>query len=66
MVKSVGRVGVGKVGAHAGSRIVMGDAGWAKCVGRQSNHLASVINGRSASSIPSRRSSSSKLSALSF
>ena len=66
MVESIGKVGVGKVGAHAGSQIVMGDAGRAKHVARRSNRLASTINGRSTSSIPSRRSSSNKLSALSF
>ena len=66
MVESVGNVGVGKVGARAGSQIVMGDAGQAKHIGRRSNHLASAINGRSVSSIPSRRSSINKLSALSF
>ena len=66
MVEPVGKVGVGKVGVRAGSRIVMGDAGRANHVGRQSNCLASAIKGRSTSSIPSRRSSSNKLSALSF
>ena len=66
MVESVGKVGVGRVGAQAGSRMVMGKAGRAKRVGRRSNHLASAINGHNASSIPSRRSSSNKLSALSF
>ena len=66
MVESVGKVGVGKVDARAGSQIVMGDAGRAKRVARQSNRLASAINGRSTSSIPSHRNSSNKLSALSF
>ena len=66
MVESVGKVGVGRVDVCAGSRIVMGDAGRAKRVGRRSNRLASAINGCNASSIPSRRSSINKLLALSF
>ena len=66
MVESVGKVGVGRVGARAGSQIVMGDAGRAKRVGRRSNRLASAINGHSVLSIPSRRNSINKLSALSF
>ena len=57
---------VGGAGAHAGSRIVMGDAGRAKRVGCRSNCLASAVIGRNTSSIPSRRSSINKLSALSF
>ena len=73
MVESVGRVGVGRVGAGAGSRMTMGDNGptagppdRAKRVARRCKRLASEIIGRSASSIPSARNSSNKLSALSF
>ena len=73
MVESVSKVGVGRVGARAGSRITMGDIGLvagdpdrAKRVARHCSRLASAIIGRSVSSIPSRRSSNSKLSALSF
>ena len=73
MVKSVGKVGVGKASARAGSRITigdigraMGDPGWAKRVAHRSNRLASAIIGRSVSSIPRRRNSINKLLALSF
>ena len=50
-------MGVGRVGARAGSRIIMGDSGpdgpdRAKRVARRSNRLASAIIGRSTSSIP--------------
>ena len=73
MVESVGKVGVGRVGACAGSRMTIGDIGcvlvdpdWAKHVAHRSSHLASVIIGRSTSSIPRCRSSIIKLLALSF
>ena len=57
---------VGKVGARAGSRMVMGDAGQAKHVAHRSSHLALAIKGHNASLILSLHSSSNKLSALSF
>ena len=71
MVESVGKVGVGRVGARTGSRITIGDIGpdgpdRAKRVACRSNRLASAIIGRSTSSIPRWRNSINKLSALSF
>ena len=73
MVESVGKVGVGRVGARAGSRTTSRDTGpsvddaiWAKHVVRRSNRRASAIIGRSVSSIPNARSSINRLSALSF
>ena len=59
-------VSVGGAGAHAGSRIVMGDAGRAKHVTHRSKHHASAINGRNTSLIPSLHNSPKRLSALSF
>ena len=73
MVESVSKVGVGRVGARAGSRITIGDIGpslddpdRAKCVARRSNRLASAIIGCNVSSIPSAHSSINRLSALFF
>ena len=73
MVESVGKVGVGRVGALVGSRMTMGEIGptagppdRVKRVARRCNCLASIITGRSVSSIPSVRNSNNKLSALSF
>ena len=73
MVESVGKVGVGRVGACAGSQITIGDIGpvagdpdRAKRIARRCNRLASTIIGCNVSSIPRCRNSSSKLSALSF
>ena len=61
MVESVGRVGV-----RAGSRIVIGDAGQAKCVACRSNRLTSATNRCSTSSILSFHNSTKRLLALFF
>ena len=73
MVESVGKVGVGRVGAHAGSRITMGDIGpvagdpdRAKRVACRCKRLASAITGHNVSSIPRCHNSINKLSALFF
>ena len=73
MVESIGKVGVGKTGARAGSQITIGNIGRAmvdpdraKRVACHSNCLASTIIGRNVSSIPRWRNSINKLSALFF